>query len=299
MAISRRGFLKLALRGTLGASLGTLGGVTYVTKIEPESVGVTRVDVPLSHLPASFDGTTLAHISDLHLGDWLAADRWLSVIRQVNALRPDIVAITGDFVSAFDAGVAATITAGLNELRARKAILATLGNHDHWTDPAGVRRGVEAAGTTRLLLNEHVTIQNGSDVLYIAGVDDITEHREDLAAALNSIPENAPAVLLAHEPDYADTVGADGRVGLQLSGHSHGGQIRLPGVGAIILPPLSLKYDMGLFRIGDMWLYVNRGIGMVHPCIRFNCPPEITLLTLRQGAVKSAPGPARGPIETF
>ena len=107
------------------------------------------------------------------------------------------------------------------------------------------------------------------------------EEFEDLDAALEGAPDRSTVILLAHEPDFADRVAADGRVALQLSGHSHGGQVRLPFIGAPMLPHLGRKYPYGLRRVGSMWLYTNRGVGVIAPPVRFNCRPEVTLLTLQ------------------
>jgi uncharacterized protein len=109
----------------------------------------------------------------------------------------------------------------------------------------------------------------------------VWEAKNDLVTALDGIPDDAATVLLAHEPDYADTVAIDQRVSLQLSGHSHGGQVRLPFYGALALPWLGEHYDMGLYDIDGLKLYVNRGVGMIAPYVRFNCRPEITEITLR------------------
>ena len=124
-----------------------------------------------------------------------------------------------------------------------------------------------------------------ADGLWVAGVDDVWERYADLDLALTGVPPGEAVVLLAHEPDYADTAAADGRVGLQISGHSHGGQVRLPILGPPILPYLATKYDAGKYRVKDMWLYVNRGVGLISPAVRFNCRPEVTVLTFLAGGL--------------
>jgi len=156
-------------------------------------------------------------------------------------------------------------------------VLACLGNHDHWTDADAVAGALSDAGLT-MLRNAAREVADG---LWVAAVDDVWEQQADLGKALEGAPAGAIIVLLAHEPDYADEVAADGRVSLQLSGHSHGGQVRLPFIGAPFLPYLGRKYPAGLYRVGGMWLYVNRGVGLISPAVRFNCRPEVTLLTLR------------------
>jgi hypothetical protein len=256
-----------------------IGGATWVTRIEPYAVEVTYTSIPLPHLDPRFDGTTLVQISDLHLGDWMTLERMQGIVEQVNELQPDIIAVTGDFVSRIWDSTPGEITQILRSLKAREAVVATLGNHDHWTNARTVGQAVLESGVS-LLTNANIALHREDASLYIAGVDDIWERQHDLDVALAGIPQKSPVVLLAHEPDYADEVALTGRVGLQLSGHSHGGQVRLPGRGAMILPTLGEKYDMGLFDIDGMALYVNRGVGMVAPHVRFNCRPEITHITL-------------------
>jgi len=131
-----------------------------------------------------------------------------------------------------------------------------------------------------LLVNQGVELNIAGAPLYLAGLDDGWSGKPDLAAALRHAPASAPVILLLHEPDLADRVSSDPRISLQLAGHSHGGQIRLPKIGALVLPYLAMKYDQGLYRVRDMWLYTNRGIGVTNEPIRYNCPPEITLFTL-------------------
>jgi uncharacterized protein len=279
--LSRRRFLKLAARGIAAGGLGAIGGGAYITQIEPAFVSVSQLEIKLPHLAPASDGLTLAQISDLHLGEWMNRDRLLSVVRQVNALTPDIIAITGDFVSVLNPTVTADLAFCLSELKAREKIVASLGNHDHWTDAATVRRVIAQVPQIQLLDNSNIRLERSGASLYIAGVDDIWEKCHDLGKALADIPTSQPIILLAHEPDYADEAAAVGRVGLQLSGHTHGGQFCIPGIGALVLPPLGLKYASGLFDVQGMALYVNRGLGMVRPLVRFNCRPEITLFTLR------------------
>jgi len=278
--ISRRRFLRTLAGGIAGLGVFGIGASAYATRVEPYWLGVTAVAVPLRHLPPAFDGFTIAHISDLHLGDWTTAEHLQEVVAQINALAPDLVALTGDIASRAYPGLQGDITAFLRDLHAGEGVAATLGNHDHWLNARLVRQAILDAGAW-LLLNTHTAIRRGADTLYIAGVDDVWERQDDLDAALAGIPPGpAATVLLAHEPDFADEVAATGRIGLQLSGHSHGGQVRLPGIGAPVLPWLGRRYDMGLYLLDGMHLYVNRGIGMTAPFVRFNCPPEITLITL-------------------
>jgi hypothetical protein len=254
--------------------------LTYAALVEAAEVEVTRVTIRLRHLPAPFEGFTLVQLTDMHLGGWMTPERMLTAAEYVNELDPDVIAITGDFVHDLGKLSPAALTRSLRTLHAKERIVGVLGNHDHRHGAAQVAAAVEQAGMT-LLSNRHIAMSRGEATLYIAGVDDIWVNRQNLGRALEGIPPESAVVLLAHEPDYADEVAASHRVGLQLSGHTHGGQVRIPGWGAPVLPWLGQKYDAGLFDIDGMALYVNRGLGMIPPYVRFNCRPEITHITLR------------------
>lgn len=278
--MSRRRFLRTAVGSIAGLGTVGIGSSAYVTRVEPYRLTVSEVQIPLPHLPASFNGFRIAHVSDLHMGEWITLDHLSKMVTLVNALQPDMIAVTGDIASVRYFGLQSEITAVMNAFSAPHGVVATLGNHDHWLHAPTVRQAI-LDSQAALLWNTHMEIQRGSDTLYILGVDDVWEREADLIEALAEVPlRPVPTVLLAHEPDYADYVSEIGRVGLQLSGHSHGGQVRLPGIGAPVLPHLGQKYDQGLFQVGEMMVYVNRGIGMTAPHVRLNCPPEITILTL-------------------
>jgi len=279
--LTRRGFLKWSLRSVgAAAALGT-GGIVYVSQVEPYLVQVRAHEVTLPNLPASFDGYRIGHISDLHMGGWMTPAHMETVAATLDTLKPDLLAITGDFIDHMPRSIEDDLKQTLSMFSAPDGVYGVLGNHDYWTDAPFVRRVAESAGV-QMLDNAHVTLSRAEESLVVGGVDDIWEHQQDLEAALDGVPQGAACVLLAHEPDYADTVALDGRVGLMLSGHTHGGQVRVPLRGALILPALGRKYDWGMFNVGGTQLHVSAGLGMVEPAVRFNCPPEITVLTLRR-----------------
>jgi predicted MPP superfamily phosphohydrolase len=277
-AISRRSFFKasLALLGGAVAS-GPLAWL-YATKVEPGWLEIERLEVPLPGLAPALAGFTLAHFSDLHLGPHMSLDEALHVAEVVNACDADVVVFSGDFVSQLHQGEAESIVEVFSRLRAPGGVFAVLGNHDHWSGAEQVVEAARMAGVT-LLLNQGTALQDGG--LWLAGVDDVWEAQDDIDAALDGAPDQATVILLAHEPDYADEAAWRGDIALQLSGHSHGGQVRLPYFGPTVLPHLGRKYPYGLCQVGSMWIYTNRGVGVVSPPVRFNCRPEITLLTLR------------------
>ena len=272
---TRRYFLKLMLSGAAMAGVSAIGGAGYAALVEPHWLALRRVNVPIPNLPAHLDGFTIAQLSDLHRGPEMTQEHIAQAVELAQRQEADLIALTGDYVSD-SADYAASCAEALSPLAASGNALACLGNHDYWTDAEIVAGALSDAGIT-VLRN---VAQEAAAGLWVAAVDDVWERHADLDKALQAIPSGATIVLLAHEPDYADEVATDGRVSLQLSGHSHGGQVRLPLLGPPILPHLAKKYHSGRYRVGQMWLYVNRGVGMISPTVRLNCRPEVTLLTL-------------------
>lgn len=267
----------------LGGALLLGGGLVYARKVEPEEVEVFSVSLVLPRLDARFDGYRIAQISDLHADSWMTPGRVLGLVDLVNAEEPDLVTITGDLAtySRFRSLIrhALGLAAPLRRLRAPDGVVAVLGNHDHKTDTQAIRRVLAASGAVELC-NAVLTLRRDRAALHLCGVDDVREGTVDLDAVLRKLPDEGTAVLLAHEPDFADESAVAGRFDLQLSGHSHGGQVGLPLIRSLFLPKLSRRYPSGLYRVNGMFLYTNRGLG-AHPRFRFNCRPEITVFTLR------------------
>jgi len=212
----------------------------------------------------------------------------------VNGLRPDLIVVTGDFVTApvFDeddqdekaAAMAEPCAELVRQMRSRYGIWTVLGNHDWATDPRRVTSALKAEGIP-VLANESVPIEVNGARFWLGGISDIISGPFDLDATLARVPRDEATILLAHEPDYADrVVRRHMPVDLQLSGHSHGGQIRLPFAPPFYLPLMARKYYAGLYHLGPLTLYTNSGLGTMGIPIRWNCPPEITLLTLRSAA---------------
>jgi hypothetical protein len=237
-----------------------------------------RVRVPVEGLSPALDGLRIVQLSDLHLSPNTSLVFIEQAVAAANALRPDLVVLTGDYVSGRAAGIE-DLAPVLGHLKAPLGVYAVLGNHDLWTDAGCVVSALIAAGLS-VLVNQGRVVHRGGAALYIAGLDDGWSGRPDLPRAMQAHLPGAPTVLLLHEPDLAKYVAQDTRITLQLSGHSHGGQVRLPFIGAPVLPHLGRVYDMGLYRVNRMWLYTNRGVGVAGLRVRFNCRPEITELTL-------------------
>jgi predicted MPP superfamily phosphohydrolase len=274
--VTRRRFLKAILGGVAAADLSATGGAGYAALIEPQWQALDEMEVTVRGFAARYDGFTLAHVSDLHRGPHVSSDAVDRAVRLALSRAVDVNVLTGDYVSG-SAEYAPSCARSLAPLAARRPTLACLGNHDHWTDADRVSRALADAGITPL----RSAVLEVSDGLWIAAVDDLWEGRADLEGALEGIPDGAVVMLLAHEPDFADQAAADGRAALQLSDHSHGGQVWLPIIGPLILPYLARKYPRGLYSVGGMSLYVNRGVGLIEPAVRFNCRPEVAILTLR------------------
>ena len=277
--ITRRRFLT-------SASLAGLGVAAYASTHGRHQFEIVHRTFAIANLPDAFQNFRIVQISDIHLEEY--TETWFleEIVRQTNALQPDLVVITGDFVSYGPralpvawraAGTCAEVLSGLSAPQR----YAVLGNHDRTVGASHVIEPLQAHGTP-VLVNSFVPIERGSDRLWICGSDDVEGGQPDLDLSIPADPR-APVLFLCHEPDYVDRIVDHPRfplMDLMLSGHSHGGQIRLPFIGPLMLPPMGKRYPEGLYRFGRMQLYVNRGIGTVGLPLRLNCPPEITHITL-------------------
>jgi uncharacterized protein len=289
LGLSRRRFLQGGAAVVAAAGVGVFADALL---IEPNRPILSRVDIHLRRLPEAFDGFTIAQLSDFHYDPDFSATPIRIAVEMVNQLRPNLVVLTGDFVTApflaqrlhrnlkKAAETAEPCGALLNKLKAEFGVMSVIGNHDGDTDPYLVKAILKSQGLP-VMYDESQPIEREGKKLWIAGLDDNPDET-DLTAALKKVPAREPVVALIHEPDTADFV-SKYPVDLQLSGHSHGGQVRLPFIGAAYLPPLARKYPRGLRKVGGLTLYTNVGIGTMGLPLRLNCPPEVTLFTLRAG----------------
>jgi uncharacterized protein len=245
---------------------------------EPHRLVVEWLELAFPDLPRGLEGLRIAQLSDFHRSPVVRQWEIERAVARANALAPDLIVLTGDYVT-FGRHYAAPCAAALSALRAPLGRYAILGNHDYWS-PDAVAAALREAGLT-VLRNQAQPVRQGGGELWLIGLDDAWARKHDIPAALECVPAPAFKVALMHEPDVADEI-ARYPIQLQLSGHSHGGQICLPGIGPLHLPKLGRRYPMGLYRIGELQLYTNRGVGRVSPAVRINCPPEITLITLRR-----------------
>jgi hypothetical protein len=282
---TRRRFVRLAAAAA-GAAIAA-DSILF----EPNRPRVVRQDIALRRWPARLEGFTLALLSDFHYDPYFSEHPLHAAIGMVNGLRPDLVVLTGDFVTA--PGLSrgretfrqAALTAEpcarlLQQMQAAHGLWAVLGNHDCFTNPGVVAGALRTQGI-QVLANRSAAIESSGVRFWLGGVDDVLGGGADLDSTLRQVPEDEATILLVHEPDYADYV-ARRPVDLQLSGHSHGGQVRIPFLGPLYLPRMARKYVWGLYRIGGLTLYTNPGLGTLGVPVRWNCPPEITLLRLRR-----------------
>jgi uncharacterized protein len=283
--VNRRNFLKAAL------AAGALAVAAESAILEPNHPKLVRIELPLARLPEAWNGLKIAQLSDLHYDEYFPAAPIRKAVDMVNGLNADLVVLTGDFVTVplFKKYLGGRKRAArfiepcanlLAQVRARRGVLAILGNHDAGSDPNRITEALQAKGIT-VLRNRSIPFEEAGQRLWLAGLDDVLEERSDLDLTLRAVPKSEPVILLAHEPDYANFV-SHYPVDLQLSGHSHGGQVRFPLIGAPYLPPLGTKYPRGLHRIRGLTLYTNAGIGTIRLPVRFCCPPEVTLFRLRR-----------------
>lgn len=275
---TRRDFLKVVGRFALGVAAVELAAA-YASLFEPGWIEVTQTHPKLRRLPAAFSGFRLVQISDLHFGGWMTVEKLQTALSLVYAQKPDLVAITGDFVEGEPKSAAKALDTAretLRELAQRVPTFAVLGNHDYWTDAPMVHHFLEDVGINELR-NDIFPIERAGERFYLCGVDDIWESQNDLDAVTSQLSMQNCAILMAHEPDFADQSAVSGFFDMQISGHSHGGQVVLPIFGPPLLPWLGQKYHTGLYQVGQMLQYTNRGLGMIRPPVRFNCRPEITV----------------------
>jgi predicted MPP superfamily phosphohydrolase len=239
---------------------------------------VHRIRQPIPKLPRSWWGATVAFLADLHHGPYLSVSRLRDVVDRTNALEPDLVLLGGDYVSKevkyIEPGIAE-----LARLRARLGRFAVLGNHDHWKSASRTRAALDAAGIERLD-NAGVWVERGGAPLRIGGVGDLWTDRQRLDRALGDATDRDAVLLLSHNPDYVEEI-ADPRVQLVLSGHTHGGQVVVPGYAVSWAPTrFGTKYLRGLCQGPWAQVFVTTGVGTSGPPVRLFCPPEIVHLTL-------------------
>ncbi|MGH9355199.1 MAG: metallophosphoesterase [Terriglobia bacterium] len=240
---------------------------------------ITETTIRMRRLSGAHEGLRIVHLSDIHLSLYTPIEEVQRVVELANRLRPDVVALTGDYVTLSPTYIwpAARM---LGRLRARYGVFAVLGNHDFRVDADEVTRALRAQ-RIRVLRNSHHALRAGGDALWLVGVDDLWFSSDDLPAAMQSIPASDPKILLCHNPGGIGPAAQLG-VDLMLSGHTHGGQVRLPLLRSLYRSKPGERFVAGWNQLGATQIYVSRGIGKVVVPVRVACPPEITCLSLRR-----------------
>jgi predicted MPP superfamily phosphohydrolase len=276
--ITRRQFLKTTAAGAIGLA----GGGFYTWRIEPHWVEIVRRDLPVRLLPEGLAGKSLVQISDLHVGPQVDDDYLVETLEKVRSLHPDILVVTGDFITYRSPGVLVQAQRVLRHLpRGRLATLGVTGNHDYgpgWSHLEISDRVAGIAGESGLdLLRNEIREVAG---LQVAGLDDFWGPRFRPARVLSDLDSSRASLVLCHNPDAADVPVWRNFRGWILAGHTHGGQCRPPFLPPLMLPVINRRYTAGEFRLeGGRMMYINRGIGHLLP-VRFNVRPEITFFRL-------------------
>lgn len=258
-----------------------LGCFLYGWIVEPNWIEVIPIQLTLPHLTSAFDDFKIVQISDIHVSRYMTQKRLNKIVALINEQKPDVVVITGDFDSKNASFQSHILVAELTKINPQEITLAVLGNHDHFRHKEVGVRAALAKSNVLELNNTVYTIYRNQEKLHFAGIDDPYVGKPDLKQVLQQLSVEGAAIALVHEPDFADRLVQTHKFDLQLSGHSHGGQVNIPVLGAVVLPTGGRKYVLGLSYIQDLLEYTNRGIGMTAIPIRFNSRPEITVFTLK------------------
>jgi uncharacterized protein len=276
-SLTRRQFLKGLVAAPLMAVSAT---ASYARLIEPYAYWISETDIFIRDLPERFEGFRITQLTDIHHSRILGLREVRRVVSLAQQTKPDMFVLTGDYSTTYRRYIEPCAEA-LSELSAPEGVWAVLGNHDHYTDPELTTRALQIRHIA-VLNNAHTTIRRGPDSLQLSGVDDWSWNATNWDRAFSGLNAKTPTVLLSHQPTVLDLEQSNG-VALILSGHTHGGQINLPFLGAPArFATQDLKYARGLFRRGDTQLYVSSGTGVIGLPVRFGVRPEIAVLRLRR-----------------
>ena len=251
------------------------------TKFKPELFDLVNVNVKINDLPFTFHNYRIINLTDIHLGQWISPEYLNGVADYVNSLNPDMITLTGDYVSYILEGYENDLLDSFKRLKAKDGKFAVLGNHDHWAGAEEIRKILKKSNIVDLS-NDVFTIEKDGEKLNISGVDSLTVGADDLDKVLEKLPHDGASILLVHEPDFAKISSKTNRFDLQMSGHSHGGQLVIPGVETTPFRcSYSIKYPVGAYKVNNMIQYTSKGLGTNSFWIRVNCKPEITQFYLK------------------
>lgn len=263
------------------AALAVAGPTSAAVASDRKKLKIERVQIQVPGLPASMDGFRIGQISDLHLEPFTTQEDIWNAVQTLNSLKPDLVAVTGDFVTN-NTKAAGLVADTVSRVEAPHGVFASLGNHDFWSGPEDVVRALNQKNIP-VLCNETRRVCTDKGTLWLGGIDSVYITKPDVRKTLQDWKDTQPLVLMMHEPDAADDIAAAGVKALQLSGHTHGGQLVFGknSPSRIRRARHGKKYLAGHYKVGGMELYVNRGIGCVGVPWRIGAPPEVTEITLR------------------
>jgi predicted MPP superfamily phosphohydrolase len=277
--MNRRLFLKTSVAAVVPSVPVAAAGYGL---FEASWVRIDRRTVPLPRLPRPFDGLTVAFLTDIHHGPYTPIEYVQAVVRTTLTLQPDLIVLGGDYSHRGGQYIAPCFEA-LAGLQAPLGVYGVFGNHDYWNGADETRQAMGSAGV-RELTNDGVWLSRGGERFRLAGVDDLWAGRPDLDAAVGDARPDDSCLLVSHNPDLAETL-RDRRVGLMLSGHTHGGQVVFPSGGAPYTSSrYGQKYLYGLVQAPVTRVFVSRGLGTTHLPVRVGSRPEINLLTLASAA---------------
>jgi predicted MPP superfamily phosphohydrolase len=273
----RRQFVK----GLVAAPLVAVSSMSaYARLIEPYQYLISETDIYIRNLPKAFEGFRITQLTDIHHSRILGIEEVRRVVKIAEQTKPDLFVLTGDYTTSYRRYIEPCAEA-LSMLSAPEGVWAVLGNHDHYTDPELTTRALERQHIT-VLNNAHTSLQRGSDAIQLSGIDDWSWNATDWQRAFSGLKANTPTILLSHQPSVLDLEQTQ-TVALILSGHTHGGQLKLPVIGAPArFATQDLKYARGLFRSGETQLYVSAGTGVIGLPLRFGVRPEIAVLRLQR-----------------
>ena len=252
----------------------------YARLIEPYNYLVSETDVFINNLPERFEGFRITQLTDIHHSKILGLNEVRRVVSLAQQTKPDMFVLTGDYSTTYRRFIEPCAEA-LSSLSSPEGVWAVLGNHDHYTDPELTTRALEQHHIS-VLNNKNTTLRRGPDRLQLSGVDDWSWNANDWIKAFAGLNDERPTILLSHQPSVLELEVVK-NVSLILSGHTHGGQINLPWLGTPArFATKDLKYAQGLFKHGDIQLYVSSGTGVIGLPVRFGVRPEIAVIRLRR-----------------
>jgi len=276
ITLSRRNFLKFGLIGGIGCLVAS-----YPFFIERYLLQINQYNIPVQNLPDDFVNFKMIQLSDLHFGTLMPKFFIEQIINKANSLEGDLIVCTGDYVlnESESSQNIEMVWSLLKRLKAKFGVYSVLGNHDHWANFNMSYECLNDSGQN--IRHKAISIERNRNKIWIGGAGDLWEDEIGIDKAFQGVPRKECKILLAHNPDTADTQYTS-RVDLMISGHTHGGQVIIPFLGAPILPVNNKKYSSGFIRSQNTDIFISRGIGWAVIPIRLNCYPEIAVLNLKK-----------------